>query len=103
MLTKAISFHSKELQQSVNKSSLVYQCSDLTVKVKKAPNTILLDFDISDSDTPLEQVEHFPYRSSLLLKKKAPQKMISNTELELHPDIWKANKMLQLNCKYYAL
>ncbi|CAI9717623.1 Hypothetical predicted protein [Octopus vulgaris] len=59
----AVRCHSKaELQQSLNNFAMAYHRFDLTVNIKKtkvlaqtAPNTILPDFDVTISDTPLKK------------------------------------------------
>ena len=63
----------EEMQQSVNNFKQAYERFGLTINAKKnkvlaqpAPGSPIPDFNIFMSDTPLEQVDHFPYLGSVL-------------------------------------
>ena len=63
----------EEMQQSVNNFKQAYDRFGLTINANKtkvlaqpAPGTPIPDFNIFISDTPLEQVDHFPYLGSIL-------------------------------------
>lgn len=81
----SLALSAEELQQSVHCFERAYARFGMTINIRKSkvlaqpvPGTSTPDFDITISDTPLEQVDHFSYLGSILSTQCTVEKDVDN-------------------------